>query len=66
MNYQHTLHLVQEGFVDPFIAADGHTYELEAIEAWLEEHSTSPMTGKQLAHKRLVPNLLVRRVMSMQ
>lgn len=34
--------------VDPVFAADGHTYEREAIEAWLQAHSTSPMTNLSL------------------
>lgn len=27
---------------DPVIAADGHTYDREAIEMWLRNHDTSP------------------------
>lgn len=52
--------------VDPVIAADGHTYERIAIEAWLEEHCTSPMSGSQLSHQRLVPNLIAKCVVAMQ
>lgn len=33
---------------DPVIAADGHTYEREAITQWFEHHDTSPMTGECL------------------
>jgi hypothetical protein len=36
---------------DPVIAADGHTYEQEAIEAWLRSHNTSPMTNAQLSNR---------------
>ena len=30
--------------VDPVIAADGHSYERKAIEAWLHQHSVSPVS----------------------
>lgn len=46
--------------VEPVIAADGHTYERAAIETWLLENTTSPVTRKDLAHMRLVPNILIR------
>ena len=52
--------------VEPFIAADGHTYERMAIQAWLEVHNTSPMSGEQLAHKRIVPNHVIKNVIAMQ
>lgn len=42
---------------NPHIAADGYSYELEAIEEWLEMgHNTSPVTNQKLKHKYLVPN----------
>lgn len=42
---------------DPLIAADGYTYEAEAIRGWLESgHNTSPMTNLKLEHTNLVPN----------
>lgn len=45
---------------DPVIAADGHTYEREAITAWLEARATSPKTGEDLADSRLIPNHVLR------
>ncbi len=45
---------------DPVIAADGHTYEREAITAWLEARETSPKTGEDLPDKRLIPNHVLR------
>ena len=45
---------------EPVIAADGHTYERAALEAWLLHSSTSPVTGDPLAHTRIVPNVLIR------
>lgn len=48
--------------MDPVIAADGNTYERSAMEDWLMHHSTSPSTGNALQHQRLVPNVLIRKV----
>ena len=42
--------------IDPVIAADGHTYEREAIEEWLQTHDTSPKTNIKLKHKELTEN----------
>ncbi|MCO5613490.1 hypothetical protein L7F22_067767 [Adiantum nelumboides] len=47
----------QEIMQNPCIAADGFTYERDAIKVWLEEHDTSPMTNLVLSHKALIPNL---------
>merc|ERR1719221_189156 len=30
---------------DPVVLSDGHTYERRHIERWLQEHTTSPVTG---------------------
>ncbi len=46
---------------DPVFTADGHTYERGAIEQWLHQHNTSPLTGKRLDHARLVPNFSLRK-----
>lgn len=41
---------------DPHIAADGFTYEGEAIRAWLNRgRDTSPLTNLRLAHNELTP-----------
>ena len=32
---------------DPVMAADGHSYEREAILRWLRGHRTSPLTGRK-------------------
>ena len=47
---------------DPVIAADGHTYQRTAIQAWLSDHHTSPITHEKLGHCRLVPNVSVRQI----
>lgn len=42
--------------IDPVFAADGYTYEREAIEQWLQTHDTSPKTNIKLKHKDLTDN----------
>ena len=55
---------LQATLVDPVIAADGHTYERSAIQSHLQHHSSSPVSREPLAHKRLVPNLVMRNLMA--
>nr|AAK43512.1 putative receptor kinase [Oryza sativa Japonica Group] len=51
----------QEVMRDPHIAADGFSYEEEAIKGWLGSgHNTSPMTKSTLEHLQLIPNLALR------
>ena len=50
MNFQCQL------MIDPVIAADGFTYEREAIELWLKGHDTSPRNGQPLESKTVIPN----------
>ncbi|CAH8389135.1 unnamed protein product [Eruca vesicaria subsp. sativa] len=53
--------ITQDVMEDPHVAADGFTYEGEAISSWFERgHETSPMTNKRLPHTCLVPNLALR------
>ncbi|KAI4378006.1 hypothetical protein MLD38_015553 [Melastoma candidum] len=53
--------ILQEVMEDPHVAADGFTYEGEALRGWLDSgHNTSPMTNEQLAHRNLVPNRALR------
>ena len=49
---------------DPVTAADGHTYERKAIEAWLKRSSVSPNTNEPFAHAHLIPNLNLKDVMA--
>lgn len=52
---------MQEIMQDPVVAADGYTYESEAIKGWLESgHDASPMTNLKLPHCDLVPNRALR------
>ncbi|XP_073222832.1 U-box domain-containing protein 33-like isoform X2 [Cicer arietinum] len=53
--------ILQEIMHDPQIAADGFTYEGDAIREWLENgHDTSPMTNLKLSHMLLTPNHSLR------
>ncbi|XWS41659.1 hypothetical protein CRYUN_Cryun17cG0101300 [Craigia yunnanensis] len=53
--------IFQEVMKNPHVAADGFSYELEAIEEWLKMgHDTSPMTNLSLKHKFLTPNHTLR------
>ncbi|KAL5753319.1 hypothetical protein ACOSQ2_023826 [Xanthoceras sorbifolium] len=53
--------ILQEVMENPHVAADGFSYELEAIEEWLGMgHDTSPMTNMKLKHKILTPNHTLR------
>jgi ubiquitin-protein ligase len=45
---------------DPVQAADGHTYERDAITRWFRSNSTSPMTGGRIENKTLTPNYNLR------
>ena len=47
-------------FHDPVVAADGYSYERNAIEAHLCESALSPTTGRLLTSRRLHPNLALR------
>ncbi|XP_031484508.1 U-box domain-containing protein 33-like [Nymphaea colorata] len=53
--------ITQDIMRDPHMAADGYTYEKEAIQEWLNDgHSTSPMTNLPLSHSNLTLNLALR------
>lgn len=51
---------MQRVMEDPCIAADGVTYEREALEQHLACRNTSPTLGIELAHSHVVPNNAVR------
>ncbi|KAJ8900520.1 hypothetical protein K2173_025297 [Erythroxylum novogranatense] len=53
--------IFQEVMRDPHVAADGYTYEAEALRGWLDSgHDTSPMTNIKLERCNLVPNHALR------
>merc|ERR1719492_314901 len=50
----------QQCMHDPVFLADGHTYERRHIERWLQEHSSSPVSGLQLPRTDVIPNHALR------
>ncbi|KAL9251367.1 putative U-box domain-containing protein [Drosera capensis] len=55
--------IFQEVMQNPHIAADGFSYELEAIQEWLRTgNDSSPVTNLKLDHTQLVPNHTLRAV----
>mmetsp|Transcript_78675 Transcript_78675/g.156431 ORF Transcript_78675/g.156431 Transcript_78675/m.156431 type:complete len:299 (-) Transcript_78675:567-1463(-) len=52
--------LTLEIMVDPVTAADGHSYEHEAIAKWLQTSSLSPLTGERLPNKHLTRSHALR------
>jgi gluconate kinase len=47
---------------DPVVAADGNTYEREAIEQYFERYSKSPLTQEPLKNKEVVPNNALKKL----
>ena len=45
---------------DPVSEPDGHTYERNAIEKWIMDKGTSPMTRKNIKVSDLKPNLTLK------
>uniref|UniRef100_A0ACD5ZMT2 Uncharacterized protein n=1 Tax=Avena sativa TaxID=4498 RepID=A0ACD5ZMT2_AVESA len=52
--------LTQEVMDDPYVAADGHTYEHHAIKAWFRKHRVSPATKCKLPNSSIIPNHTLR------
>ena len=52
--------ITQEMMVDPVFTTDGHTYEKAAIQRWLTQKRTSPLTGALLSSNNLIPNQCAR------
>ncbi|AEE33333.2 RING/U-box protein [Arabidopsis thaliana] len=53
--------ITQDVMKNPHMAADGFTYELEAIQKWINTgHRTSPMTNLKLSHFSFFPNRALR------
>ena len=58
-----TCDVLQEVMVRAVLCVgDGHSYEEAAISAWLEAHSTSPLTGEPLSNTALLPNHALRQM----
>lgn len=56
--------ITRELMRDPVIAADGHTYDREAIEMWLRNHDTSPKVRSVCIAPRVVLHLPSPRLVS--
>ncbi len=54
--------ITQERMRDPVIAADGHTYERAAIEQWLRQSATSPVSRAPMKAAALIPNIALRAI----
>jgi hypothetical protein len=54
--------ITEEIFFDPVMTCDGQTYERKAIEYWLQNHDTSPVTNLKLQSKNLIPNFVVKKI----
>ena len=52
-------------FFDPVITCDGQTYEkIEILKWFMEGKKTSPLTGKDLEHLEIVPNILLKNIIN--
>lgn len=54
--------ITYELFRDPVIGSDGHTYERENITAWIQKHSTSPITREPMDVSSLRSNYTVKKL----
>ncbi|KAK1941849.1 WD repeat [Phytophthora citrophthora] len=48
--------------LDPVVAADGHSYEREAIMQWFTSSDISPMTGMHMPTTQVFPNFTLRQL----
>lgn len=52
-------------FFDPVITCDGQTYEkMEILKWFMEGKETSPLTGKELEHLEIVPNIILKNIIN--
>jgi len=52
--------MTRQVMANPVWATDGYTYERAAIEGWMKEHNTSPLTGAPFPSLQLTPNDTLR------
>jgi hypothetical protein len=57
--------LTSELMKDPVMDSEGNTFEREAIIAWLQKNSTSPITKNPLSENDLMPNRALKETMEM-
>ncbi|CAN6860657.1 unnamed protein product, partial [Brassica oleracea] len=48
--------LLKDVMNEPCVAADGYTYDRRALEEWMADHRTSPVTNLPLQNINLLPN----------
>ncbi|KAJ4875838.1 putative U-box domain-containing protein 53 [Raphanus sativus] len=48
--------LLKDVMSEPCVASDGYTYDRRAIEEWMEDRRTSPVTNLPLQNTNLLPN----------
>lgn len=58
--------ITTEIMINPVIGRDGHTYEKEAIEKWLDNKNISPITNEVMHKDGLVPNIVLRNIIQDQ
>ena len=51
-----------ELMINPVIGSDGHTYEKDAIEKWLSNNNSSPITKAPMFISQLIPNIALRNI----
>ena len=56
--------ITKQYFLEPVIAADGHIYEKTAIERWLSNNNTSPLTNQVLENKILQKIHIINRILN--
>jgi hypothetical protein len=54
--------ITHEFMLDPVKNKDGHTFEREAIEKWLESSDKSPITRNAMSIRDLVPNTQIKNI----
>jgi hypothetical protein len=47
------------------VAADGFTYERQAIENWFQQSTRSPMTNEELDSHELKPNYAIKAILQL-
>ena len=50
----------QDVMFDPVLDAEGNSFDRQALIGWLQEHRTSPISGKPLCDRMVVPNKALR------
>eukprot|EP00826_Nyctotherus_ovalis_P065944 TRINITY_DN9715_c0_g2_i1.p1 TRINITY_DN9715_c0_g2~~TRINITY_DN9715_c0_g2_i1.p1 ORF type:complete len:497 (+),score=66.96 TRINITY_DN9715_c0_g2_i1:115-1605(+) len=57
-----TCSLSHEVMEMPVVISDGHSYEKAAIQEWLRNNNTSPVTREEVKQSEIVPNLVLEKL----